>query len=211
MNISNRKNLIFDFDGTIVDSLDLLVQIYNQICYKYGCLQVDIKDKENLKKLKSQEILKTYKISFFKIPFLLIEVKKKFKKRISEIKMFNDLSFVLQELKSRGFSLYILTSNSKKNVEIFLEDNNLLNIFNSVYSSSNVFGKDRSMERFLQDNNINKNDCIYIGDETRDIEAMKRVDVPIVSVGWGFNSREALLKMEPNEIIDKPNNLLSLF
>ena len=45
------KYIIFDFDGTIVDSLDLLVKIYNQTCHNYGCLPVDINDKEELIKL----------------------------------------------------------------------------------------------------------------------------------------------------------------
>ncbi len=58
MNISNRKKLIFDFDGTIADTLDLLVDIYNKIHHHYRCLPVDISDKEDLKKLKAQKILK---------------------------------------------------------------------------------------------------------------------------------------------------------
>jgi len=211
MGIYNKKHLIFDFDGTIVDSLDLLVKIYNQICHNYSCLPVDIKDKEELRKLKSQEVLKRYKINFFKIPFLLLKVRANFKSRISEVKIFDGISNVLRELKSNDFDLYILTSNSKENVTFFLKSNNLLDVFTSVYSSSNVFGKDKSIKRFLKSENIKKEECIYIGDETRDIEAMKRINMPIISVSWGFNSREALLKLNPDEVVDKPSDLLSLF
>jgi len=211
MNIRDKKHLIFDFDGTIVDSLGLLVKIYNQVCHNYSCLLVDINDKEELRKLKSQEILRRYKISFFKIPFLLIKVKKEFKRRILEVKIFEGISLVLKELKNKGFDLYILTSNSKENVEIFLKNNDLLNIFSFVYSSSNVFGKDKSIKKFLKFKNINLNECVYIGDETRDIEAMKRISLPIISASWGFNSKEALVKLHPDKIIDKPERLLDLF
>ncbi|MFA5420993.1 MAG: HAD-IA family hydrolase [Patescibacteria group bacterium] len=211
MNTYNKKNLIFDFDGTLVDSLDLLIQIYNQVHHKYGCLPINLENREELKKLSSKELLKIHKISFFKIPFLLIDIKQKFKKRISEIKIFDDIDFVLRELINRGFNLYILTSNSKQNVEIFLKNNNLLNIFNSVFSSSSAYGKYRGTKRFLKNENINKEDCIYIGDETRDIEAMKKVGMSIISVSWGFNSKEALSELKPDEIIDNPRDLLRFF
>lgn len=211
MNINSRKKLIFDFDGTIANTLDLLVDIYNKIYNKYGCLPVDINDKEELKKLKTQEILKKYKISFLKIPFLLMRVRRELKKRISEVRIYSDINLVLKELKKRGFDLYILTSNSKKNVEVFLKNNDLLNIFEFIYSSSNVFGKDRSIKNLLKSRNINKEDCIYIGDETRDIEAMKRINFAIIAVSWGFNSRDALIKLKPYKVIENPKELLSLY
>lgn len=211
MNIYDKKYLIFDFDGTIVDSLSLLVKIYNLVCHSYGCLPVNINDKEELRKLKSQEILRRYKISFFKIPFLLVKVKKEFKKRILEVKIFEGITSILKELKNKGFDLYILTSNSKENVEIFLKKNDLLDIFSFVYSSSNVFGKDKSVKKLLKFKDINLRECLYVGDETRDIEAMQRIGVPIISVGWGFNSKEALVKLNPDKIVDNPECLLALF
>jgi len=211
MDISNRKKLIFDFDGTIADTLDLLVDIYNKIHHHYRCLPVDIRDKEDLKKLKAQKILKKYKISFLKIPFLLIRIRRELKKRISEVKIFEDIELVLKELKNKGFDLYILTSNSKENVEIFLRDNYLLDIFKFVYSSSNIFGKDKSIKKIFKNYNINKEDCVYIGDETRDIEAMKKIDLPIIAVSWGFNSKCALKRLSPDKIIESPKELLDLY
>lgn len=211
MSIEDKKCLIFDFDGTIADTLSLLVEEYNDICHGYGCLPVDIRDTEDLKKLKSQEVLKRYKIGFLKIPFLLIKLRRELRKRIFDVKAFDGVETALMELKNRGFDLYILTSNSKENVEIFLKNNNLLDIFTLVYSSSSVFGKDKSINKLLKAKKLNKKECIYIGDETRDIEAMKRADVSMISVSWGFNSKEALLKLKPDRIIDEPKSLLEIF
>lgn len=211
MNISNRKKLIFDFDGTIADTLDLLVDIYNKIHHHYRCLPVDISDKEDLKKLKAQKILKKYKISLLKILLILIKVKRELKKRISEVKICSDIDLVLKELKNKGFDLYILTSNSKENVEIFLRNNDLLDIFKFIYSGSNVFGKNKSIKKFLKTYSINKENCIYIGDETRDIEAMKKIDLPIIAVSWGFNSKCALAKLDPYKVIENPKELLDLY
>ena len=50
---------------------------------------------------------------------------------------------------------------------------------------------------------------IYVGDETRDIEATKRAKIPVIAVRWGFNSREILLTLKPNKIADTPSELMS--
>lgn len=210
MNLNNRKNLIFDFDGTIVDSLDLLVDIYNKICFRYNCFPVDMSDKKELMNKRPQEFLKKYRINYFKLPIIALGVKKEFKKRVKDVKIFPGISQSLWALKEKGFNLFILTSNSKKVVGLFLKNNNLESLFDSVYSSSNVFGKDKSIRRFLRDSKMFKEEVIYIGDETRDVEAMRRAGIPIFSVGWGFNSKESLLKLNPDKFFDKPEDLISL-
>ena len=45
-----------------------------------------------------------------------------------------------------------------------------------------------------------KSEIIYIGDELRDIEACRAVNVPIISVSWGFNSTEILEKNNPGMV-----------
>ena len=59
--------------------------------------------------------------------------------------------------------------------------------------------------------NIEKLDkIIYVGDETRDIEACKKVGVPIISVGWGFNTSANLKKHDPDYFIEDPKELLEI-
>jgi phosphoglycolate phosphatase len=207
--MNDVKNIIFDFDGTIANTFDLAVKIYNNIAPEYNCTPVKEEDIEMLRMKKPQEFLKKYRISTFKLPFLLLRGRKELSKHISEIEPVKNIEASLYEIKNAGFRLGILTSNSKDNVSKFLENNNLLGIFDFIYSGKNIFGKDKVIRRLLRDKNISKESVIYVGDETRDVEAAKKAEIPVVAVSWGFNSREILVALQPNQIADDPDELLS--
>ena len=53
--------------------------------------------------------------------------------------------------------------------------------------------------------------AIYVGDETRDVEAARKAGVQIIAVGWGLNSRASLLLQNPDFIVDSPEELTQLF
>lgn len=57
--------------------------------------------------------------------------------------------------------------------------------------------------KFIDDNNV-----VYIGDETRDVEAAKKVGIEIISVCWGFNYKEILQTLNPNFIVESPEEIL---
>ena len=50
----------------------------------------------------------------------------------------------------------------------------------------------------------------YVGDETRDVNAARRVEIQTVAVTWGMNTRRAFEPFEPDYLFDEPGELLSL-
>lgn len=204
-----KKNVIFDFDGTIADTLDAAVNIYNAIAPKYHCKPVKMEDKDILRGKRPQDFFKDYGVTSFKLPFLLIHIRGELKKHIINTPLVKDISSALKDLKDAGYNLGILTSNSKENVDMFLFANKLTEIFDFIYSSKNIFGKDKDILHLLKNRNIKKDNVVYVGDETRDIEAAKRVGIPIIAVSWGFNTREILVAQGPSYIIDEPGELLN--
>lgn len=113
----------------------------------------------------------------------------------------------LRDLKARGYRLGILTSNLQENVEAFLETEELQDLFEFVRAGITVFGKSRSIRRALRTLDLSPAEVIYLGDETRDIEAAHRSRVWAIAVGWGFNSRSALLKLRPDALVDSPQEI----
>ena len=50
-------------------------------------------------------------------------------------------------------------------------------------------------------------EIIYVGDEMRDIEASKKVGIPVIAVSWGLNKREALESFKPDQMAHSPKDL----
>jgi phosphoglycolate phosphatase len=203
----NKKTIIFDFDGTIADTLDATVRIYNRIAPEFRCKTINQKDQKIFRAKRLQEFFRDYGVTNIKLPFLLICIKKELRSQILDIKPINGIAQALKEIKVAGFNLGIMTSNSKDNVEMFLITNDLSEIFDFIYSGNNIFGKDKVIDRLLRENRIEKETVVYVGDETRDIDATKKVKIPIIAVSWGFNTKNALKTLKPAKIVDHPKDL----
>ncbi|MCC0177960.1 HAD-IA family hydrolase [Waterburya agarophytonicola K14] len=202
------KVILFDFDGTIADTYNAIAKITNQLSSEFGYKALDEEELLLLKNLSSREIVKLSEISIFKIPFLVRRVRTELSKEISELSPIGDIERVLFELKNRGYTLGIVTSNNKENVKIFLRKNKLDCLFSYIYSSTSIFGKHRVINQAIKNNKLTKANVIYVGDETRDIRSARRSNIGIVAVSWGFNSAEILQDYQPDYLVHQPQELL---
>lgn len=205
------KTLIFDFDGTIADTLDRIFKIYNKMSAEFGYRKVNKKELEVLRNKTHFEILRKigeFDISIFKLPFIINRGREELAKEIGSFRPFSGIKETLRELKRQGVRLGILTSNSKNNVEVFLKKNNI-DFFEFVYEK-NFFGKGRALKSLIKRHSIDKDQAVYVGDETRDVAAAKEAGVGSAAVTWGFNKREILEKQKPDFLLEKPGELTAL-
>jgi phosphoglycolate phosphatase len=205
-----QKVIVFDFDGTIADTVDALVGIANRLATEFGYKQIAPEQLAHLKNLTSREIIKYSGVSLLKIPFLVKKVKSELKNKIHEMQPIPGIQEALTELKNQGYGLGIITSNSKDNVMAFLQNHDLDNLFDFIYSGVTIFGKTTIINNALKQKQIPAPSVLYVGDETRDVEASKKANIKVVAVTWGFNSPEVLSKQKPDFLIHHPSELLEV-
>jgi len=203
------KVIIFDFDGTLADTIDILLSITNRLSAEFGFKSATKEELAQLSNLNSWQILQYSGISIFKFPLLIRRLKGELHSEIPHIQLFPGIKEVLLELKRRGFQLGIITSNSRENVGTSLEKNGLQGIFTFIYSGS-TFGKHKVINKWLRTENINPEQVVYVGDEIRDIDAAKKTGIKVIAVGWGFNSQEALAAHNPDFLIERPQELIEI-
>ena len=204
------RSLVFDFDGTIADTLDVAIKIYNELATEHGLKMVQANEISDLRHMKLGEFLRHLEISRTRIPKLLYQGTKRLKTRIASIPLIQNISPVIRELRKQCDHFGILTSNSVENVKLFLAANDLEDVFTFVSSTSKLTGKAKHLRSIRRTFSIQSTDMIYIGDEIRDIKAAQKANIPIASVSWGFNSKESLAAANPDYLLDHPEELLSL-
>ena len=203
------KVIIFDFDGTLADTIDILLSITNRLSAEYGFKSATKEELAQLSNLNSWQILQYSGISLFKFPLLIRRLKAELHSEVRHIDLFPGIKEVLLELKKRGFQLGIITSNSRENVLGTLEKNGLQDTFTFIYSGS-TFGKHKVINKWLRIENIHTEKVVYVGDEIRDIDAAKKTGIKVIAVGWGFNSPQALAAQNPNFLIERPQQLIEI-
>ncbi len=206
---TNPCTLIFDFDGTIADTLSAIIRMINEHAEEFHFKPLNDKDVEDLRGLSNSEIIKKYKIPLVKVPGLMIRSQKELHHRMHEVALFPGIRDLVLELKAKGFGLGILTSNSEENVRKLLRSRGL-DVFDFIHSESNFLGKNRALLHLLHKHGLTRENVIYVGDEVRDIEACQKIPVDIIAVSWGFHRREFLGRHHPTHLVDSAEEIRAI-
>lgn len=178
--------ILFDFDGTIADTISVGLEIINSHADRFGYKRLD---GELNTHLSAMQLVKLAEVKFWKLPYLIYQLKNKLSEQADEIQLLPEAKNLIQKVKDAGFDLGILTSNSMKTVSAFLKKYELDSFFSFIKTDVFIFGKKKALAKTKK--LLNKK-IIYIGDELRDIEACRKTNTPVISVSWGMNSYESL-------------------
>lgn len=206
--IQSVKTIVFDFDGTIANSFSSLLGVFEDITDRQQKLTPT--EIDDLRKKTLKEILDYLEVKKWQIPRLIIKAKKAMAIKITDIKPFDGLPQVIKTLHQDGYRLFILSSNSSKIISKFLKANNMDSYFVSVYGDIGLRSKASALKKLMKKEHITKAQCVYIGDEVRDIEASRKISITHVAVGWGFNHPSTLKDQHPTALAMKPRDLLTI-
>lgn len=201
-----RTHLLFDFDGTLVDSLAIGLKAMNTVGSRHGYKQIQPEELDELMKVPARDRFRRYGVSMMKLPGLAMEFYREYRESMKELALFQGVSEMLDTLSQAGYHMSILSSNHPENIESFMEKQNI-NCFQQIITSNRLFGKDRMIRRYMRNHKIQQNQLVYIGDELRDIEACKKAEVPIIWVSYGFDPEALAVTAEPEHMAGSPEEV----
>lgn len=203
-------HLIFDFDGTLVDSFRIVIDKFNLLADEFDFRKIHSDEIAQLRNLTSKELVRHLAIPIYKLPRVLHRAREHMRHDMHTLPSFLNLPDVLVELHRLDFSLGILTSNSSENVLAWLHQHHLRHLFSFIHAGSSFFGKTYQLKKICNTYQMDKMKTCYIGDETRDIEAAKECHIYSMAVAWGFNSEKMLAHHEPNYLARTPEDILTM-
>ncbi len=202
-------NYIFDFDGTLVDSLPAFIAVFNKNV-RDGNNPLTAEQIENFRGMSSRKAISKLGVRWWQVPKLIIQGIPDFHALLPGLSPFKGLPEALHELHSRGDRLFIVTSNTRGSVESFLAQHKLGSYFTDIESASGIFNKSKHIRGLMRKYRLRRKESVYVGDETRDIHAARLAGIKPISVSWGFNTRKILSRQRPAYLVDEPNELLSI-
>ncbi len=208
MSGSAKPLLIFDFDGTLANTIETGLGIYNELAPEYGLRPVSVSEVRELRKLNTRALLDELDISRLLAVKLGAHIRKVLHDRMDQVEMVNGMRDAIRELHAEGFRLGVLSSNSSDNVRMVLRRFELLECFSFIEAGVSLFGKPQRIANVLKKTGIAASLAMYVGDETRDMEAARKTRVSGVAVCWGANGREAMQTEGPDFCIDDPSELI---
>lgn len=206
----HKSLLIFDFDGTIADTLRVAIKIINELGDEFGFRQVSQSEFAELKSKSIPELMRLSGLSWVQLPLFIKRARNRFKLHLKLVPPIQHMPEIIATLHHRGYRMGIVTSNTQEGVERFLQAHHLQH-FEFIYAPDSLFGKAKVIKRILKHYQLRQTEAIMIGDELRDMEAAHKAGIDGLAVTWGFNSEALLTSNKQALIVRDPQELLSLF
>lgn len=210
------KAVIFDLDGTLLDTLTDLYESANKMLDLSGYPSRTIDEirqfvGNGMKKLVERCLPCRVEEKEFE------NLYNRFRKIYSENMENNTCPYdgiedCLKTLKNMGIASIVISNKNHDAV------NNLCNkYFGNLVSASygvrdGVLPKpDKEMVKIALDKfSLNENECIFVGDSETDILTAKNASIRSIGVLWGFRSFEVLRNSGADEIINNPSEIVNL-
>jgi phosphoglycolate phosphatase len=199
------RYVLFDFDGTLADTFVLVMTLMNKYAGLFRYSAVPEAEFPRLRGLDSRSLIGSFGISALQLPFVAWAVKRDLRAHVADLKSFEGMGPALTSLAGEA-DLAIVSSNSAENIAAFLRHNGFGEIFKNIHTARSVFGKHKPIRQFVKSLGAGA-DVIYVGDETRDIDAAVKAGVRTVAVSWGYATRDTLASRRPDAIVDSPSEL----
>ncbi len=202
------KLLLFDFDGVLVDSLDVYEKTVTD------CLNVIGQPLSRGR----VEFLELFEDNFYKSladkgvnmdRFMTASVDILSQVNYADMKPFEAIRPVLRELK-KTHPMVVISSNDTPTIKEALRLYDFQGIFDDVLGSDFMLSKKEKILYVIKKYHIGMEDIYYIGDTTGDIKEGRQAGVKTVGVTWGWHNKALMAASHPDYLFDNPQDLLQL-
>ena len=190
------KVIAFDFDGTLADSVDFCLQVFSEIFKKY--MGDKAPDREAV--YQNFGMNEPGVIRFF-MGEENCDAENDFYKMHREMhaefcpEPFEGIIGLLDFLKSRGIRLGIITGRSETTCNISLDFLKMRDYFDFFYYGDPYCNdKAGQLLKFIDENNLAKDEIAYVGDAVSDVLACQKAGVRCYVAAWAKSARIAELE-----------------
>lgn len=202
------RYVIFDFDGTLADSLPFLLSCLGELARHHGFREPAADELPRLRAASLPGLLDSLRIPWWKVPRIARHYRRLLAQRGGAVAPFAEIPAALEQLSAAGLHLGLATSNSATNVHQVLPE--AARLFSDGEYDVPLLGKARRLTLLLQRQGIAARDSLYVGDELRDLEAARRAGLACAAVAWGYGCPATLRAQAPDLFFERPADLLRL-
>ena len=210
------KAVIFDLDGTLLDTIDDIADSVNTILTKYGfdtftTHEYKLMVGEGIEFLVKRAVDKNLE----RIPEKYIdEVRTEYHKRWNnKTKPYDGIPDLLNGLSEKNIKLAVLSNKPEeftiKSIHHFFPNINFEFIMGANLKLP-LKPDPTSALKLTNDLALNPSEIIFVGDTKVDMETAVNAEMKPVGVSWGFRSKDELLESGAEIVIDDPRELLKL-
>lgn len=209
------KAVLFDFDGTLVDSSE---GIFKSLIYAFEKDGKPAPDGATLRKFVGPPIYDSFKTMFGytddKIDFMI----EKYRERYREIgwretRVYDGIPELLRQLRENGIKMATASSKPTPFIRQIVEEQGLLSYFDYLGGTEfdNISSnKTEILKNAMQNLGVSPEETVMVGDRLFDIRGAKGAGIPCIAVLYGFGSRAEFEEYGADYIAETPQDVYDL-
>lgn len=184
------EHIIFDFDGVIADTFDILFAISQELHPE----------------TKRDDFLAHHDGNVYEEPRIMFtdesaaRLYQEYRNRLTPSHIQNALNPVLRLAKN--YRLYIISSNDETGINAVLENSGLTHCFQAVLGYDTHKSKIEKFKMLERDYGVDLKKAVFITDTLGDIKEAKKLGITTIAQTFGSHPRERLEQGEPYKIVD---------
>lgn len=205
--------VIFDMDGTVVDSLELITNAYNFAAAGYLPRQLSVDEVLSMSGCTLEGQLTNY-VPSDKLAASVDLYHEYFELNFNRmIQIYSGIRSLLFSLRRRGVKLAVYTGASKKTASHTLHQTELLPFFEIIVTGDDVTKPKPDPEGLystMDSLGASPDQTVYIGDHPNDLYALREAGVKCGAAHWGSRTGPQLERLNPDFAFKQPSEVLRL-
>jgi len=204
-----KKLFLFDFDGVLVDSLDVYHRAVSWCLEKIGTPIINTQEEYvTLFEDNFYEAMAKKGVDLDAFSGALTEYAKSVD-YYQDVKPFPAVLPVLEELCGNNI-LAIISSNSSQAIRKIMARLRYNGCFQDILGSEFHLSKKTKIDHAVATYGISRGNTYYVGDTSGDIREGKAAGIKTIAVTWGWHPRELLAAAQPDFLIDDAEELKNI-
>lgn len=214
--MKNRFDLIiFDWDGTLVDSIDWIVQCIQQAAERYGCPVPEPQAAKDIIGLSIENAIQQL------FPDVDSAIRQQvathygqtfFSRQISRDDLFPGVYEMLQGLNQNGYRLAVATGKKSSGLAQAIAATGVADFFCTTRCSDQTASKPNPLmiDEIVAELGVDKQRTLMVGDSVHDLQMALNAEVPAIGVTCGAHSQATLQQYNPLLCLNYPTDLLDI-
>ncbi len=217
MIINMIRNVIFDLDGTLLDTINDIAKALNETLVSFELPPVSLYEVTSfigdgsdmlIKRALKGDRLEAVTLLKFKKQYLSLQLTY----QLERTKPFSGILTLIHSLRNQNIRLFVF-SNKPHDFVVKLIEARFPNLFTAVLGQ-----KDQAMPKpditafthFAKQHQIFSGTSLFVGDSLVDITTAQNLAMNCVAVTWGYVAKETLINAKPTFVCDTTEELLTI-
>ena len=208
------KNIFFDFNGTILDDVQLCFDVEEEIIKEYGLPILTMDFYLDNFCFPVKKYYEKAGFDFSKLSYKVISDKfmsRYLEREGQETRLYPEVKETLKKLKEAGFNLYCYSASEYNILKKQLTNLGIIEYFTDLIASNNIAAKGKLEygQDYINEHKIDVTKTIMLGDTYHDFEVASALNLKPVLVSFGHNSKKVLSPLNV-PIIDNFSKILEI-